>query len=247
VTRLNLLFELGCLARTLATLVVILPGLAAGVATFLTTRDRRRAVNRAVAVWGELGTRAARIELDLDGAARLESARPCIFLINHQSGIDPIILCALLKRDFVGIAKSEIRRNPLLGPAFAFAGTIFVDRFDSARAVQALRPAVETLERGLSIAIAPEGTRTGANEVGTFKKGGFRIAVAARVPVVPIVICNSSDVLPRGAWIMRPAKVRVVVYAPIATDRWTLETLDTEIERIRTLYQNTLNAYADGR
>jgi putative phosphoserine phosphatase/1-acylglycerol-3-phosphate O-acyltransferase len=241
------LSELVSLARTLLTLAAILPGLVAGLATFVVTRDRRRAVNRSVAVWGELGTRAARIDLDVRGAAWLESARPCIFLINHQSGVDAIILCALLKRDFVGVAKAEIRRNPFLGPAFVFAGTIFVDRFDSARGAQALRPALDRLARGVSIAIAPEGTRAAGNEMGAFKKGGFRIAMAAGVPVVPIVICNSGDVLPRGAWIMRPARVRVVVHAPIVTDGWTLETLDAEIERVRTLYQSTLGSFATRR
>jgi putative phosphoserine phosphatase/1-acylglycerol-3-phosphate O-acyltransferase len=232
------------LLRTLLALAAILPGLVAGLAVLVATWDRRRAVNRALALWGSLGTRAAGIALDVEGAGWLIAARPCVFLMNHQSGVDPIILAAVLRRDFVGVAKAEIRRNPLLGPAFALAGTIFIDRFDTNRALQALRPAVDTLRRGLSIAIAPEGTRrTGGTRVGPFKKGAFRVALAACVPVVPIVICNSCDVLPRDGWLMRPARVRVVVLSPLSTAQWSTDTLDAHIAVVRRLYEETLDEY----
>ena len=149
--------------RTLAALAAILPGLAAGFWVFLRTRDRRQALNRATELWGELGTRAAGIELQVEGAEHLE-LRPAVFVINHQSGIDPILLCALLRRNFVGVAKSEIRRNPLLGPAFAFAETVFLDREDVEGARDRLMESTRILERGLAVAVAPEGTRSGSAE-----------------------------------------------------------------------------------
>ncbi len=227
--------------RTLLALGAVLPGLAAGLATLVWTRDRQRAIHRTIGLWGRHGTRAAGIRLQVEGAEHLERHRPCVFILNHPSGIDPIVVCALLKRDFVAVAKREIRRNPLLGPAFAFAGVVFVDRADTARAIEALAPAVEALRSGLSLAIAPEGTRSrGGARVGPFKKGAFRIALAARAPVVPIVLVNSDDVLPRGGWIMTPAAVRVVVLPPVDTAAWTLETLEAEIEAIRARYEAVL-------
>jgi putative phosphoserine phosphatase/1-acylglycerol-3-phosphate O-acyltransferase len=226
--------------RTLLTLAAVLPGLVAGLAVGLATRDRRRGINRAIALWGDLGCAAAGIALEVEGAEWLERARPAVFVFNHQSGVDPILVCKLLRRDFVGVAKREIRRNPLLGPAFAFAGTIFLDRSDPERAVEALRPGVERLRGGLSLAIAPEGTRSGGRDPGRFKKGGFRLAMHAKVPVVPIVLVNAADVLPRGAWIMQPARVRVVVHPPIATDDWTPETLGARLDALRELYRSTL-------
>src|SRR5512134_2259609 len=98
------------LLRTIAAIAAIAPGLAAGVATLAATRDRRRAINRAIAVWGDLGTRAAGARLDVRGREHL-ALRPAIFVFNHQSGADPFLLCALLRRDFVGVAKAEIRKN----------------------------------------------------------------------------------------------------------------------------------------
>jgi putative phosphoserine phosphatase/1-acylglycerol-3-phosphate O-acyltransferase len=226
-------------ARTLATLAAIAPGLAAGVAALARTGDRRRAVNRAIELWGRLGTRACGVVLDVDGEEHL-ALRPAVFLFNHQSGADPFLVCALLRRDFVGVAKQEIRANPLLGPAFAFAGTVFVDRSDRAQSVAALAPALETLRRGVAIAIAPEGRRSPSYEVGPFKKGGFWIAMGARVPVVPIVLHNARDVLPRGGWVMRPATVRVSVLQPIPTADWSPATLDAHVDAVRRRFVETL-------
>ena len=223
------------LLRTVAALLAILPGLAVGVAVLLATRDRRRAVNRMIEVWGDLGTRAAGIRLEVAGAEHLR-LRPAVFVFNHQSGIDPILLCALLRRDFVGVAKHEIRSNPILGPAFAFAGVVFVDRADREQALRALAPAVDTLRSGVAIAIAPEGTRSPGAEVGAFKKGAFRIALAAGVPIVPIAILNARDVLPRGARVMMPATVRVVVHPPVSTEGWSLAALDAQIESVRRIF-----------
>jgi len=227
------------LLRTALALLAILPGLAVGAALLAATRDRRRAINRTIEIWGDLGTRAAGIRLAVRGAERLR-LRPAVFVFNHQSGIDPILLCALLRRDFVGVAKQEIRSNPLLGPAFAFAGVVFVDRFDRQQALRALAPAVETLRAGIAIAIAPEGTRSPGADVGPFKKGAFRLALAAGVPIVPIVILNARDVLPRGERIMTPATVHVVVQEPVSTEGWTLETLDARIEAVRRVFAETL-------
>jgi len=231
------------LGRTLLALAAIAPGLAAGAWCYARTRDRRRAVDRAIELWGELGTRAAGIRLEVAGAEHLR-LRPAVFVFNHQSGVDPILLCALLRGGFVGVAKAEIRRNPLLGPAFAFAGVVFVDRFDHEQAVRALEPAVATLRSGLAIAIAPEGTRSPGARLGPFKKGAFRLALAARAPVVPIVVHNAADVLPRRAWLMTPATVRVTVLPPVATRHWSRETLDAEIAALHARFAATLAAPA---
>jgi 1-acyl-sn-glycerol-3-phosphate acyltransferase len=228
------------LARTVLTLGAILPGLGAGLATLAWSRDRRRALNRAIALWGDLGTAAAGIRLEVEGAHHLEETRPAVFILNHQSGVDPILVCALLRRDFVGVAKQEIRRNPLLGPAFAFAGTVFLDRFDRNAALRALQPAIDTLHGGTSVAVAPEGTRSPGSRIGSFKKGAFRLALAAKVPVVPIVIHNAADVLPRRGWLMTAATVRVTVHAPVPTQAWNRVDLDERIAEIETLYREVL-------
>jgi putative phosphoserine phosphatase/1-acylglycerol-3-phosphate O-acyltransferase len=227
------------LLRPIAALAAIAPGLGAGVAKLVATRDRRRAINRAIEVWGDLGTRAAGVRLAVRGPEHL-ALRPAVFVFNHQSGADPFLLCALLRRDFVGVAKAEIRSNPLLGPAFAFADTVFVDRADHDQALRALDPAIATLQRGLAILIAPEGTRSAGFEVGPFKKGAFRIAIAARAPIVPIVLHDARHLLPRKGWIMRAGTVHVSVLAPIETETWSLASLDAHVAAVRERFVATL-------
>jgi putative phosphoserine phosphatase/1-acylglycerol-3-phosphate O-acyltransferase len=163
-----------------------------------------------------------------------------VFVINHQSGIDPILVCALLRGGFVGVAKRELRRNPVLGPAFAFAGTVFLDRFDRERAIRALAPAVEVLRAGTALVMAPEGTRSRGRDVGRFKKGAFRVAHAAGVPLVPIVIHDAAAVLPRGGWIMTAATVHVTVLAPLDPAAWRLEDLDRHVAEVEERYRRTL-------
>ncbi len=226
--------------RTFLALAAIFPGLLAGLAVLLTTRDRRRAINRAIDLWGRYGLAAAGVKLVVNGAEHLKAPRPAVFILNHQSGIDPILVCALLRRDLIGIAKREIRYNPLLGPAFAFAGVVFVDRFDHARALEALAPVIDRLREGFSVAIAPEGTRSLATEPGRFRKGAFHLAMAAGVPLIPIVIRDARLILPRGGLVMRAGSVHVVVHPPIDTRSWDPADLDRHIEEVRELYRRTL-------
>jgi putative phosphoserine phosphatase/1-acylglycerol-3-phosphate O-acyltransferase len=226
--------------RTAAALAVIPLGVLPGLGVWLATRDRRRAIDRTIEAWGDWGIRAAGIDLQVEGSEHLRSPRPAVFLLNHQSGIDPILACALLRGGFTAVAKREIRQNPLLGPAFALAGVAFVDREGGARAIADLEPALEALRGGLSLAMAPEGTRSPSGFIAPFKKGAFRLAMAAGVPLVPIVIHGAHDVLPRGGCLMRPGRVRVEVLPAVPTSSWTRNRLDDEIAAVRQLYLKRL-------
>ena len=88
--------------------------------------------------------------------------------------------------------------------------------------------------------IAPEGTRLDTTEVGPFKKGPFRIAMAAGIPIVPIVIRNAEIVASRNSTTINPGTVDVAVFPPIAVDDWTLDTLPEHIAEVRQLYLDTL-------
>jgi putative phosphoserine phosphatase/1-acylglycerol-3-phosphate O-acyltransferase len=201
----------------------------------------RQAVNLATATWGELATALAGVDVHVAGEHHLWAQRPAVFIFNHQSGIDVMLLCRLLRRDLVGIAKQELRRHPIFGPAFALAGTVFIDRFNHEKAVEALQPAVDALRHGLSIAIAPEGTRSPTPRLGRFKKGAFHLAMTAQVPIIPIVFRNALDALPKHAYFVRPATIEAVVHPPISTADWTLETLDEKIAGIHELFERTID------
>ncbi|TFH32511.1 MAG: HAD-IB family hydrolase [Myxococcales bacterium] len=219
----------------------LVPSVGLGIAAGLLNRSKREAVNVMGSLWGDLASSAAGIDLRVEGQEHLWSHRPAVFIFNHQSGLELVLMLKLLRRDFTGIAKQELRQNPVFGPLFRAAGVVFVDRSNSAKAIQALGPAVEALRHGRSLIIAPEGTRSTTAAVGRFKKGAFRLAMDAGVPIVPVVFRNVLDALPKGAFIVRPAVVEAVVLAPIDTSPWTLDTLDDQIREIRDRYLDVLD------
>jgi putative phosphoserine phosphatase/1-acylglycerol-3-phosphate O-acyltransferase len=177
------------------------------------------------------------MELDITGEEHVWSDRPCVFVFNHQSSADMLVLAALLRRDMAGVGKKEIRQIPILGRVIEYAGTVLIDRENTASAVEAMQPLVDAMRNeGRCVCMAPEGTRSTSTHLGRFKKGAFHLAMQAGVPMVPIVIHNSIDVSPRGQFVMRPATVKVDVLPPIDTSNWSAETIDEHVEFVRDLF-----------
>jgi putative phosphoserine phosphatase/1-acylglycerol-3-phosphate O-acyltransferase len=226
--------------RTVCAYGSVLPSAAVGIATGVLTGSRREALNVMGSMWGDLAIALAGVDLRVEGEEHLWSRRPAVFLFNHQSGLDAMVAIKLLRRDMTGVAKREIQQNPIFGPVFTVGGVAFIDRSDTKKAIDALRPAVDALRQGLSLAIFPEGTRSDSGRLGPFKKGAFHIAMQAGVPVVPVVLKNTVDALPKGAVVLRPATVEVVVLPPTDTSDWTREGLEDEIRAIRDRYQQVL-------
>jgi putative phosphoserine phosphatase/1-acylglycerol-3-phosphate O-acyltransferase len=159
-----------------------------------------------------------------------------VFLFNHRNNFDIFVVAALVKDNWTAIAKKELESNPLIGPLGKLLDTAFIDRADTTSAVAALKPLEEAARKGLSIVVAPEGTRLDTQSVGPFKKGAFRIAMAAGLPVVPIVIRNSDSVAGRNSTTLHPGTVDVAVLPPVSTGDWTLENLSERIEQVRASY-----------
>lgn len=227
--------------RTGLTYASLVPSVWAGVTAGLVNGSYREAVNVMGAVWGDLGTSLAGIDLRTEGEENLWSHRPAVFIFNHQSALDMILMMKLVRRDMTGIAKKEILKNPVFGPLLSAAGVVFVDRADSKRAIDALEPAVDALKEGRSLVIAPEGTRSPTPRLGRFKKGAFHMAMQAGVPIVPVVFRNVLDAFPKDASVVRPATIEAVVLPAVETLDWTAESLDHEIGEIRRRYLEILH------
>ena len=227
-------------ARTALAYASLAPSLGAGLLAGLVSGSRREAINTGGALFGDLATSLSGVDLRVEGEENLWAQRPAVFIFNHQSGLDLILMAKLVRRDVTGVGKKELLKNPLFGPLLAAGGVIFVDRFNTARAIEALKPAVQALGDGLSLAIAPEGTRSLTPRLGAFKKGAFHIAMQAGVPIVPVVFRNVLDALPKNALVVRPAIVEAVVLPPVDTSNWTVEGLDEEVRAVRDQYLEVL-------
>ena len=237
------------IARTAAGLAGMLGGFTAGVVLGAASGSRREAVDLGTTFAGELGSVLAGVRLDVHGAEHL-AARPAVFLFNHQSQLDVLILAKLLRGGFTGVAKKELANSPGFGLMFRLADVAFVDRQDNEQARKALEPAVQKLRDGISLVIAPEGTRSATPALGAFKKGAFHVAMQAGVPIVPIVIRNSGELMWRGATTIHAGTVQIAVLPPVATDGWDVAGLDGHIRQVRGQYLATLAnwpAYGSGQ
>jgi 1-acyl-sn-glycerol-3-phosphate acyltransferase len=218
------------ITRTAAGAAGMIGGFGAGVALGALNGSRRDGVDLGISLAGDLGTALAGVRLDVRGAEYLESARPAVFLFNHQSQLDVLILAKLLRHGFTGVAKKEAANVPVFGQMFRLADMAFVDRGNTAQAKAALAPAVARLREGISLVMAPEGTRSATPALGPFKKGAFHVAMQAGVPIVPIVIRNAGELMWRGSSTIREGTVQVTVLPPVPTEGWTVEELDNHVE-----------------
>ncbi|MDQ1506634.1 MAG: putative phosphoserine phosphatase / 1-acylglycerol-3-phosphate O-acyltransferase [Actinomycetota bacterium] len=226
--------------RTAAALGGIATSLGVGVGIGLLNRSRRKAVNIVATVAPEVALGLAGVDLRVTGEEHLWSDRPAVFVFNHQSSFDVIVISRLLQRDFTAVAKAELAHDPRFAPLAALAGVVYVDRGNRSQSRAALAPVVEKLRSGISLAMAPEGTRSATPTPGPFKKGAFHIAVQAEVPVVPVVIRNAGDIMWRASLVARPGTVDVTVLPPVPTVGLGPDEVDDLCERVRQQFVATL-------
>ena len=124
------------------------------------------------------------------------------------------MLASLLEQDVVAFCKKEMAQAPIIGPLLRQVDTIFVDRSGQDQSA-VLQQALKVLGDGRSLVIAPEGTRSTLGTLQPFKQGAFFLAKKAKVPIVPIVLHNVKDALPKGGMLIRPAEIRVSVLDPV--------------------------------
>jgi putative phosphoserine phosphatase/1-acylglycerol-3-phosphate O-acyltransferase len=233
--------DLVSLARTGAAVAGLAVSAGAAVAVGLVNRSRRDAANLAASAGTDLTLALAGVKLHVVGEEHLWSHRPAIFVFNHQSSLDVLIIGNLLRRDVTGVAKAEAASDPRFAVFGALAGVAYVDRSDTAQALSALDQVLDRLADGVSIAIAPEGTRSTTATLGPFKKGAFHMAMQAGVPVVPIVIRNAGELMWRGSVLVRPGTIDIAVLPPVDTTGWRREDIDDHVEDVRRQFLETLD------
>jgi putative phosphoserine phosphatase/1-acylglycerol-3-phosphate O-acyltransferase len=226
--------------RTLAGLGSIVPVGAGAVAMGVLTGSRRRGANFFTSNFSQTVLATTGVHLNVVGKENLTAQRPAVFIYNHRNQVDPVIAGALVRDNWVAVAKKELQKNPIMALLGKALDGVFIDRDDPAAALETMRTVEERAKNGLSILMAPEGTRLDTTEVGPFKKGPFRLAMAAGIPIVPIVIRNAEIVAARNSATINPGTVDVAVFPPIPVQDWTLETLPEHIAEVRQLYLDTL-------
>jgi len=158
----------------------------------------------------------AGVDLVVRGREHAEGDEPFIVMSNHQSLYDVPCLFRALPGRLRMVAKAELFKVPVWGQAMAAAGFIRIDRSDRDQAVQSLRAGASQLQQGTRIWIAPEGTRSPTGALGTFKSGGFRMALETGTRILPIAIDGTRHVLPaKGAVVNTGKRVVLTILPPV--------------------------------
>lgn len=164
-----------------------------------------------VAMWiANAGVRAAGIRIEVTGLENVPVGRPCIFMCNHVSNLDPPVVLPVLPGRSSVLLKKELMNIPILGVAMRMGRFVPVERGGRREAAQAsVVAAGEALRDGLNILVFPEGTRSKDGRLSNFKKGPFFLAMETQAPVVPIAISGTERMMRKGSAAIMPGVARV--------------------------------------
>ena len=166
-------------------------------------------------LWGKVALILGGVEIDVEGCEHIPTDRPAIFMANHQSNFDIPILYARLPIQFRWLAKKELFDVPFFGFAMKRAGYIPVDRANRKKAIASMAVAADKIRQGESVIIFPEGTRSPDGNLLPFKKGGFMLALDSGVPIIPVAISGSRDLMPKHKVRIQGGVVKLKFFPPI--------------------------------
>ena len=203
----------------------------------LLTRNRQRGINLGVSLACQSALRLAGVGLRVVGAEHLPEG-PAVYVANHQSSVDPLVAATLMPGEFTIVAKQEARFDPRSLVGSLLIEPAYIDRRNSAQSRATLDALVSRIRGGTSLLIFPEGTRSTTRALGRFRKGGFHLAIQAGVPIVPIVLRNTHEILPRHARVLRPGTIDIAVLEPIRDLQ--VDHLDEQVGALRDRFAATL-------
>ena len=167
------------------------------------------------------------------GVEHVQRGRPYVYMANHASLIDTPALFAYLPYQFRIMAKKSLFNVPFMGWHLRTAGHFPIDQQNPRKTALSLRRVIEGVKNGRSLAVFPEGRRTDDGQLQKFETGAFKIALRAGVPIVPVTIRGTFEMLPRTSLAPRPGRVDVIISEPIDTTEYTEKTVAALIERTR--------------
>ena len=188
----------------------------------------------------------ASFQIEISGPTPEEIAQngPCIYVSNHSSTLDALMICAFFDGDLRILAKDSLYKIPRLGTILRLERHIMVHRGKDAHARnQSIRDNIQkAIEDKASIFIFPEGTRTRTGEIGAFKHGAFYNAIQCKVPIVPVVMKGTFEAMPPGTLRVKPGKCSLQLLPQIPLPD---ESMGDETVRAHWLAEQARNAIID--
>src|SRR5579863_10580489 len=202
-------------------LIILSTILCATVSITASFFEKDGAMQSAVArFWARSLLKIAGVSVKVEGLEKIQPGKPYVFVANHLSYMDTPVVLGNIPVQFRFMAKSGLFQIPLLGTHLARAGHIPVPRDDARAAVKTMNMAAQVMrQHGASLLIFPEGGRSQTGELAAFKEGAAYIAIRAGLPLVPIALTGTREVLPFGSAHVRSGPVTMRIGEPIPTDQ----------------------------
>jgi 1-acyl-sn-glycerol-3-phosphate acyltransferase len=236
--RIAWLFLWACIATAILAIPVIAAGLLGrtGNLAFSLTK-----------LWAYTMLAVSFVRTEIKNKEKIIKGQSYIIISNHQSQYDILALVTRLGIQFRWFIKKEILKVPIFGYGLYAARNIYLDRTNTAKAIESINKGMDRLPKGAGVMVFAEGTRSADGRIQEFKKGGFMAAIIRKLPILPVTVNGSRRVLPKGGMVVKPGKIRVVVGDPIETGNYTADTVQELMDKTRTVIMANLDPGYTGR
>jgi len=210
-------------------LVIVLTLLFSSLTVIFATLVNPEWASRVFAVtWGKTLAYLTPVKVTVEGAENADRDQSYVVVSNHQSMYDILLIYGWLELDLKWIMKKELRRIPGIGIGCEKAGHVFVDRRNPKQAREAIKQALDNMSKGIGFLFFPEGTRSLDGRLLSFKNGAFRLAVDQGLPLLPVTLVGTRNVLPTKSLRLFPGAIKMVIHPAIETAGKSAEQLIEE-------------------
>ena len=186
-------------------------------------------------IWSRLVCIITLCPVKVVGREKLNKKQSYIFIANHQGAYDIFLVYGYLNQSIKWMMKKSLRKLPFVGKACESAGFIFVDNSSPKAALKSIDEAKTRLVDGNSVVIFPEGSRTKTGKMSVFKKGAYQMALDLKLPIVPISINGSFEVMPIFSYLINPHKMELIIHDPIDITPYQSDDLRRQVVNIKEL------------
>lgn len=199
-----------------------------------------RVASKMGVVWSRINAWATPMLVTVRGRENINREISCVVVSNHQSQYDIFVLYGWLGIDFKWVMKQELRNIPGLGIACEKIGHIFIDRSNTQAALNSINAAREKIVNGTSVLFFPEGTRSRSAGMRPFKKGAFKFALDLGLPILPVTIKGTRDILPANTFDLFPGRASMIIHPLVDTSGYSDETLPELSDMVRGIIASDL-------
>jgi len=193
------------------------------------------------AVWARLNSYLTPMLVTVYGRENIDKNTSYVIIPNHQSLYDIFVIYGWLGIDIKWVMKKELRKIPGLGIGSEKVGHIFIDRSNNKVALESLKKVKQNLVNGSSVVIFAEGTRSINGELGTFKRGAFKMAFDADLPILPITVIGTKNILPSNTFDIFPGTAKLFIHKPIDIKNYSESEMNKLMTDVREIISAPLN------